>query len=113
LRRTVELLESGRDILATPNFERDYLKTVRLGHGRDRVHLLYGLGESHIGHDTEPAQRRDDFAQQFETLADRVEKHICIYTSVVCRTAIGLTFELLPRSWRFCQKLSRLAGAPL
>ena len=86
LRAAVELLESGRDILPAPDFERKDLKADRLGQGSDRVHLLHGLRESDIGHNTQPAQCRNDFAQQFEPLAHRIGKQSCKAGHVAARS---------------------------
>ena len=71
LRAALERLEGRRDILRSPDFERDDLEAERAGRCLDLAHLQHGGGIVDIGHDRQPAETGDDLAQEFESLAGK------------------------------------------
>ena len=68
----LERLESGRDILRSPDFERCNLKIERAGFRLNCGHFQHSAGIAGIGHDRQPAQPGDNLAQQFEAFASKI-----------------------------------------
>src|SRR6516164_1642546 len=69
----LEYLERGRDILGPPNFKFGRFKAKRAGCSPSVTHLNHRGGVSDIGHDRQPAKTGEDFAQEFDSLACKLD----------------------------------------
>src|SRR6516162_2808708 len=69
----LEYLERGRDILGPPNFKFGRFKAKRAGCSPSVTHLNHRGGVSDIGHDRQPAETGKDFAQEFDSLACKLD----------------------------------------
>src|SRR5260370_35885424 len=69
----LEYLERGRDILRPPNFKFGRFKAKRAGRSPSVTHLNHGGGASDIGHDRQPAKTGEDCAQEFDSLACKLD----------------------------------------
>src|SRR5262249_62212582 len=60
--RALKRLETGGDILHTPNFHHDHHQTERAGRRLDLAKIRQGDRIAGIGQNRQPAKRRDDLA---------------------------------------------------
>ena len=73
IRAALKRLEGGRDILRSPDFECGDLKAERAGRRcLNLVHFKHGGGIAHIGHNGQPAQAGESFAQKLKALARKI-----------------------------------------
>src|SRR5262249_59062102 len=68
----LERLERGSDVLRTPDVARDDLKAEWARDCLNLGQVLHGGGVTAIGHDRQPAETRNYFTQEFETLAGKI-----------------------------------------
>ena len=71
---TFKRLEGSRDILGSADFHCDNLEAERESRYVKLAQFQYGAGISDVGHGRQPAETRDDFPQQFESLACTIGK---------------------------------------
>ena len=85
VRATLDRLESGRDVLRSPDFERGDFEAERAGRFLNLQHVQHGDRTAHIGHDRQPAKSGENLTQEFEALQGRSD------TLYVCSDPLGNT----------------------
>ena len=68
----LERLESGRDILRSPDFRCDDIESERTCGCLNLTHLQHDLGIADIAHDCQSAETGDDLAQKLDPLAGKI-----------------------------------------
>src|SRR5262249_4254164 len=69
----LEYLERGRDIFRPSNFKFGRFKAKRAGRSPSVTHLNHRGRVSDVGHDRQPAKTGEDFAQEFDSLACKLD----------------------------------------
>jgi hypothetical protein len=72
VRATFERLEDRRDVFCSPDFQRGDVETKPTGCLQYLVHLQRGGGITDIGHNRQPTERGNNFAQKFESLGSNI-----------------------------------------
>ncbi len=72
IRVGLERLEGGRDILPSPDFQRDDFEAEGAGRRLNLAHFQYGEAISNIAQDRQAAQTRDHLAQDFKALGSQI-----------------------------------------
>ena len=72
IRAALERLEGGRDILPSPDFQRDDFEAEGAGRRLNLAHFQYGEAISNIAQDRQAAQARDHLAQDFKALGSQI-----------------------------------------
>ena len=72
VRLRLERLESGSDILRSPDFEWRDVEGKRASRGLYGARLQRSFGIANIFHDCQPAETRDNLAQKFEFLGRKI-----------------------------------------
>ena len=72
----LQRLKGGRDILCSPNFEREDFETERAGRCLNLAQLQHDKGIADIAHDRQPAKIGHELAQKFQPLARKVSRQV-------------------------------------
>ena len=65
-------LERGADVLCPSDFKLNNVEPKRLSGRVNLVHFHNCGGKANVGQDRQTAQRRDNFAQEFEPFARKI-----------------------------------------
>src|SRR5216684_2341375 len=73
VRLVSERLESRSNIFPSPDFEWHDFQPECANHGLELAHLQHGRGIANISYNCQPAEPRDNLAQEFNALAGRID----------------------------------------